>query len=76
MTVLVSRTKWLQSEVLQRQLLAHLETHFPLIFFAKTQLRGIVTCSDAKCGSGSEGKVEKLSNILKEKIILFECFYA
>jgi hypothetical protein len=38
MTVLVLRTKWPQSEVFQRQLLAHLKTHFPLIFFAKTQL--------------------------------------
>jgi hypothetical protein len=32
LTVLVSRTKWPQSEVLQRQLLAHLKTHFSLIF--------------------------------------------
>jgi hypothetical protein len=40
MAVLVLRTKWPQSEVLQRQLLAHLKTHFPLIFFAQTQLRG------------------------------------
>jgi len=35
MTVLVSWTKWPQSEVLQRQLLAHLKTHFPLIFSLK-----------------------------------------
>jgi len=32
MTVLFSRTKWPQSEVFQRQLLAHLKTHFSLIF--------------------------------------------
>ena len=38
MTVLVLRTKWPQSEVFQRQLLGHLKTHFPLIFFTKTQL--------------------------------------
>jgi len=40
--VLVLRTKWPQSEVLQRQLLAHLKTQFPLIFFflVQTQLRG------------------------------------
>jgi len=35
MTVLVSRTKWPQSQVLQRQLLAHLKTHFLLIFLLK-----------------------------------------
>lgn len=40
MTVLVLQTKWLQSEVSQRQLHAHLKTHFPLIFSAQTQLRG------------------------------------
>ena len=32
MAVLVLRRKWPQSEVLQRQLLTHLKTHFPLIF--------------------------------------------
>jgi len=38
--------------------------------FAQTQLRGIVTSSDAKSGSGTKGKVEKIekiSNILKER---------
>jgi len=35
MTVLFSWTKWPQSEVLQRQLLAHLKTHFLLIFSFK-----------------------------------------
>ena len=35
MTMLVLRTKWLQSEVLQRQLFAHFKTHFPLIFSLK-----------------------------------------
>jgi len=35
MTMLVSRTKWPQSEVSPRQLLAHLKTQFPLIFSLK-----------------------------------------
>jgi len=35
MMVLVSQTKWPQSEVLQRQLLVHLKTHFLLIFSLK-----------------------------------------
>jgi len=39
MTVLVSQTKWPQSEVLQRQLLAHLKTHFPLIFHSNSTPR-------------------------------------
>jgi hypothetical protein len=59
--------------------LLSLENSLSVDFSAQTQLRGIVTSSDAKFGTGIKGKVEKiekLSNILKEKIILFECFNA
>jgi len=35
MTMLVLRTKWPQSKVLQRQLFAHFKTHFPLNFLLK-----------------------------------------
>ena len=64
MAVLVLRIKWPQSEVLQRQLLAQLENSLSVDFFAQTQLRGIVTSSDAKSGSGTKGKVEKIEKTL------------
>lgn len=56
--------KWLQSEVLEKQLLVHLKTYFFVDFFAQTELWGILICSDVKSGSGTKGKGEKYRNYL------------